>query len=292
VTCDVSPMLRYHALKLLGVCWPKRKQGELDGGFIIATGDEMHKVEKLHYSSISTSQGKTVLSQPPAPYLSCLSTRQNLMRAMMKTLGYQRVNANGDVDGDGLQVDEHIDGGIITRKHQSLNRRSILVGIVLGFVMSFAVFVITAMEPKDKCTRTMSIWSPALEIYNDNELSIQRFHGALRKPNEFRGPPSQDIDDSWEEITYSQGSLVRLSKAQLDRINASEFAAEYTEEMGGGYIAGIEAFHQLHCLNMLRQATYMDYYLPKNEEWRKDPETMRYHLGQSPKLEQDLSDAN
>ena len=197
----------------------------------------------------------------------------------MKALSYQRVN--GDVDGDGFQTDERIDGGT-TPRHQPLICRSVLVGMALGFVLSFLAFTIMSIEPKNTCTRKMSIWSPALEIYDDTELSIQRFNGALRDPNKFRGPPSQVIDDAWEEITYPKGGLVRLSKDQLDRINASEFAAEYTEEMGGGYLAGIEVFHQLHCVNMLRQATYMDYYLPKNEEW-KDQETLRYHLGQSPK---------
>ncbi|THC96955.1 hypothetical protein EYZ11_003563 [Aspergillus tanneri] len=122
----------------------------------------------------------------------------------------------------------------------------------------------------------MSTWSPALEIYDDT-LSPQRFNGALREGNAYRGPPSQDIDDAWDKILYHGGALVRISRAQLLKINASEYAAEYTQEMGGGYIAGIEVFHQLHCVNMLRKATYMDYYLPRMDEW-KDQQTLRYHL--------------
>lgn len=50
-----------------------------------------------------------------------------------------------------------------------------------------------------------------------------------------------------------------------------------------GYRVGLEVFHQLHCLNLLRMSTYPDYY-PKI--WWSDtndkPEKVRAHLGKSP----------
>ena len=55
---------------------------------------------------------------------------------------------------------------------------------------------------------------------------------------------------------------------------------EHIPEFIAFFAFGIEVFHQLHCVNMLRQATYMDYYLPRNKEW-EDQKTLRYHLGQS-----------
>ncbi|KAJ8061254.1 hypothetical protein OCU04_010323 [Sclerotinia nivalis] len=48
----------------------------------------------------------------------------------------------------------------------------------------------------DSCTRKLSIWSPALSLFNDEEISVQRFVGALRAPDKFRGPPSLEIDDA------------------------------------------------------------------------------------------------
>ncbi|PCG89967.1 Protein of unknown function DUF3328 [Penicillium occitanis (nom. inval.)] len=195
----------------------------------------------------------------------------------MRVFSYQRVD--GVEESRHSYEDERIESEKTLNSHHNhgWNLRSLGVGIILGFILSLLAFMIILTEPKDKCVRQVSTWSPALEIFNDNDLSQQRFDGALRDPNRFRGPPSQDIDDAWAEITYPNGGLVRLSKDQLDRVNASEYAAEYTEEMGGGYIAGIEVFHQLHCVNMLRQATYMDYYLPRNKEW-EDQATLRYHL--------------
>lgn len=138
--------------------------------------------------------------------------------------------------------------------------------------MSLAIFSVNYKRDPTDCLKR--------EIFDDDDLSMHRFNGSLRMLSEFSGPPSQRIDEAWEEITYAKGGLMRISKDQLGKINASFDAAEYTEKMGGGYLAAFEVFHELHCVNMLRQATYMDHYLPKNREWGEDPETLRYHLGQ------------
>ncbi|KAH8653084.1 hypothetical protein BGZ60DRAFT_533279 [Tricladium varicosporioides] len=153
----------------------------------------------------------------------------------------------------------------------------LLIGFVLGLVVCFIGYSLTLWQVNGNCTRRASVWSPALDIYDGQQFSLQRFNGALRDPNNFRGPPSDEIDKAWEGIILPHKSLFRLSKDELIRLNVSEYAAEYTEEMGGGYIAGLEVFHELHCVNMLRKATYMDYYLPKMTEWR-DRDTLRFHL--------------
>ncbi|KAI9372942.1 hypothetical protein BJX61DRAFT_410985 [Aspergillus egyptiacus] len=152
-----------------------------------------------------------------------------------------------------------------------------LAAFTLGVILTTLVTLSSSPPATNLCTRTVSAYSPALSIFTDDDLTTQRFNGALRDPNRFRGPPSQSIDDAWDEILYVEGGLVRLSEEEVQKINASEYAAEYTEEMGGGYIAGVEVFHQLHCVNMLRKATYMEYYLPRMEEWA-DRKTLRFHL--------------
>lgn len=44
-------------------------------------------------------------------------------------------------------------------------------------------------------------------------------------------------------------------------------------------MASVEVLHQLHCLNMLRQATYEEYYRDKAGPWKDSPQILRYHLG-------------
>lgn len=173
-----------------------------------------------------------------------------------------------------------------TARDQAVSWPCVLAGIFIGILFSLLAFGTVAFaQPRNKCTQKMSAWSPALEIFNDDDLEIRRFDGTLRGPHEFSALPSDEIDEKWEKITFAQGGLMRLSRDDVRRINASEYAAEYTEEMGGGYMGAFEMFHGLHCLNMLRQASYMDHYLPKNKEWRDDPVTLRFHLGGSLKVE-------
>lgn len=184
-------------------------------------------------------------------------------------------------DADDEKLLPHDDGiAEPTVRDKALNWRCLFAGILIGILLSLLTFITVAyVQPKNKCTQKMSTWSPALEIYNDDDFEIQRFDGSLRGPHEFSSTPSDEIDEKWEKITFAKGGLMRFSKDDVHRINASKYAAEYTEEMGGGYMGAVEVFHELHCLNMLRQATYMDYYLPKMKEWRDDPETLRFHLG-------------
>ena len=56
-----------------------------------------------------------------------------------------------------------------------------------------------------------------------------------------------------------------------------------------GYRVGVEAFHQLHCINLLRRVTYKTYYEPFGGEFEAGPEVLKMHTGMLPKFpEQDL----
>lgn len=56
---------------------------------------------------------------------------------------------------------------------------------------------------------------------------------------------------------------IRIEEDKIEQLNAGREPKEFKkfpEEEGGGYAAGIMMFHQLHCLNYLRQYTWGDYY--------------------------------
>lgn len=50
-------------------------------------------------------------------------------------------------------------------------------------------------------------------------------------------------------------------------------------ELGGGYMTSFEVICQLHCLNLIRKATYYDYYKDKAIEFTNKPRTVRLHIG-------------
>ena len=49
-----------------------------------------------------------------------------------------------------------------------------------------------------------------------------------------------------------------------------------------GYRVGLEVFHQLHCINLLRQVTYKEYYMELgNGNFASGPEELKMHTGMS-----------
>ena len=91
----------------------------------------------------------------------------------------------------------------------------------------------------------------------------------------YRGTPNKTIDDAWARFTTSpwfDGGAVVLSVSE-DDMRASRKASDdewfnstvrLDEENGGGFMATLEVFHQLHCLNMLRQYSYPEDYPPES----------------------------
>ena len=78
------------------------------------------------------------------------------------------------------------------------------------------------------------------------------------------------------------GGVINISEETLHAVNASaKYSVKLAPEIGGGYMASVESLHQLHCLNMLRQATYEDYYRDKAGPWEDSPQILRYHLGKA-----------
>ena len=88
------------------------------------------------------------------------------------------------------------------------------------------------------------------------------------------------------------GGLFRVSEEDLVKVDAPAAPVRVPAEAGGGYLAGIEGMHQLHCLNLVRMYTYEDYYKTRAREWGDSAETLRMHVGsfyRSPTLQTPLT---
>ncbi|KAG2059392.1 hypothetical protein BDR06DRAFT_949446 [Suillus hirtellus] len=108
---------------------------------------------------------------------------------------------------------------------------------------------------------------------------IIRFNGTLDFPSIYRGPPSQEIDAVWARITDdvppTRMSLEEILKAgEVDTPSKVKYPPEY----GGGFMVSMEAPHQLHCLNLLRKASWPKYYGPIDPSFQDTPEVVRMHL--------------
>ncbi|KAJ5777172.1 hypothetical protein N7520_000418 [Penicillium odoratum] len=130
-----------------------------------------------------------------------------------------------------------------------------------------------------QCDDYLPIYSPALESLVGTG-HIEQFDGSFATPNRYKGPASPAIDEAWDDITFADGGVINVDEHTFQHVNASEYSVQLTEEIGGGYMGSVEVLHQLHCLNMLRQASYEDYYRDKPGPWEDSPEILRFHLGE------------
>ncbi|OJJ42006.1 hypothetical protein ASPZODRAFT_39420, partial [Penicilliopsis zonata CBS 506.65] len=75
-------------------------------------------------------------------------------------------------------------------------------------------------------------------------------------PSAFMGPPTPEIDAEWYHLAkiFNFGVDYPVLKA----LNRTQGAIKYPGT--GVYQAGMEVFHQLHCLNYIRMYTYQDHY--------------------------------
>lgn len=142
------------------------------------------------------------------------------------------------------------------------------------------------------------------------DVSIQYDHvkyNVTTKGNKFVGA-GPEVDQAWREISYdSKDSHLRLlklrtdiivvgdqwmSKSDITKLGMPESHLKVDHPTTGveGYRVGMEVFHQLHCINLLRRVTYKEYYEPLGGEFGKGEEALRHHTGKLFSLESRITD--
>ncbi|KAG2365815.1 hypothetical protein BDR07DRAFT_1328799 [Suillus spraguei] len=121
-----------------------------------------------------------------------------------------------------------------------------------------------------------TIYSPANVVV---EPVITRFNGTLDFPSIYRGPPSPEIDAAWNRISRNVGPT-QMTRDELLKANATNLRSKVRlpDKVGGGYMASIEISHQMHCMNLLRKATWSEYYEPTDIAFQSTPEILRLHF--------------
>ncbi|KUJ16888.1 uncharacterized protein LY89DRAFT_645897 [Mollisia scopiformis] len=106
------------------------------------------------------------------------------------------------------------------------------------------------------------------------EYRVQRFRGSSYFPSPYKGPPTDAVEDAWAAL-WDIGAI-QISEEEFSHVNASPHAVEVPPELGGGRMAMLEVNHQIHCLHMLWQHSYPDYYqeaynysIEKPEHWHE-----------------------
>ncbi|KAF5866552.1 hypothetical protein ETB97_011437 [Aspergillus alliaceus] len=175
---------------------------------------------------------------------------------------YSRLEAEKPENLDSLDEESRSSDGLLHHRPKLSRGRcfqwakipKIILPIVFFALMGthmLALFLGLKLRPNldELCLSHTSAYSPVLKEISP-ELKLVQFNGTLGYPSEYTGDPSPELDAVWDKWGYE---FMKLPGADPD-------AARLTPEYGGGYIGFLEVSHQLHCLNMMRQAMHQDYY--------------------------------
>ncbi|KAG8168125.1 hypothetical protein KVR01_003814 [Diaporthe batatas] len=91
----------------------------------------------------------------------------------------------------------------------------------------------------------------------DFETNGHEFLVANPDDKAYVGDTTPEIDRAWEEMLW--GRYFSISEAEAKSLWGSNYR-EYWDHTRSGYTGGFDMFHQLHCLNQIRQALHRDVY--------------------------------
>jgi hypothetical protein len=142
-------------------------------------------------------------------------------------------------------------------------------GVLMTITIVFFVLWVRAPSIDD-----VVLYSPANEAVE--YVGIIRFNGTLGTPSIYRGPPSPETDAAWDRIALN-ARPIRMTLEQLLRTGEkpTPSMAGYPEEYGGGYMASVEVIHQLHCVDMIRRASWGEEDPATSQEFKDSPEVFR-----------------
>lgn len=144
-------------------------------------------------------------------------------------------------------------------------------------LISCSLFILSiANQPSTlQHVRQYSAWSPA-----DSSVRYEKVkYNITTEGNPFVGA-GPEVDRAWREISYDMGDQW-ISKSDISRLGMPETSLKVDHPKTGeeGYRVGIEVFHHLHCINLLRRVTYKSYYEPLGGEFEDGPEALKGHTG-------------
>ncbi|KAJ6629332.1 hypothetical protein B0H10DRAFT_1986679 [Mycena sp. CBHHK59/15] len=141
--------------------------------------------------------------------------------------------------------------------------RVFLFGLLALETIALALVITALFKHSDTrvCTVPLKsnrvLYSPALDAV-ENEVRVYHvgFPGDM---SPFQIPSSPELDQAWSDL-YNFG-ISRITKEEAEKLPNKTHAIPGDD---GHYIAELDVFHNLHCLNKIRMALDPDYY----PDWR------------------------
>ncbi|KXT07740.1 hypothetical protein AC579_4701 [Pseudocercospora musae] len=184
---------------------------------------------------------------------------------------YERLGTIGDGDGGESGKPARHGAGTV----------HVLVAIQSATIVFLLLYILLTSRIIDGdaiCGAQLSPYSPFLEA---NTLQYTTFteENHLMQPSPYRGQPTPEIETAWRELW--RVPRIQFPESKLSALNKtnSDLYAHAAPQYGGGVLGFINVFHELHCLDLIRQYTYRDSYDYSHvTAFRAPPEIVRGHI--------------
>ncbi|KAI1188576.1 hypothetical protein F5B17DRAFT_451587 [Nemania serpens] len=173
---------------------------------------------------------------------------------------YQRVDSSEEL----IHKERDDEVGRHAAVLQSYRRLIALISsIAVLFFLSTVVllFAFISKRPTDQqCGSQTTLWSPANEAI---EYEIVEPQNPFAHPSPYRGPPTPELEEAWDALWFF--GAFRFPEDKLPQINrtvdlGNNRTLKPWHDGKGGYHGQLEVYHQIHCLNLIRQYTWRDWY--------------------------------
>ncbi|EMR64860.1 hypothetical protein UCREL1_8172 [Eutypa lata UCREL1] len=125
-----------------------------------------------------------------------------------------------------------------------------------------------------ECGRLLGQWLPDADA--GMEYEVTQFRGSFGFKTAWTGI-GPEVDAAWENITDGPvGGAIGITKEQWEAVNEfHEYPVLLDEDHGTGqYLASLDVFHQLHCVDLLRKNIHREYYDKHEGSFAGAPESV------------------
>ncbi|OTB06921.1 hypothetical protein M426DRAFT_318631 [Hypoxylon sp. CI-4A] len=145
--------------------------------------------------------------------------------------------------------------------------------------ISFTFFALSFCSKASKrtdleYTQKYSAWSPAASAV---KYETQHFDLPPVVEGQYIGK-GDDVDAAWDAISAIGDTMISREEMIKLGLDPGSSLAITDPDGNPGYRVAVEVFHQLHCLNLMRQNVYKDYYSPLGGDTSAPKHDLQGHL--------------
>ncbi|KAM7223007.1 protein of unknown function (DUF3328) domain containing protein [Rhypophila decipiens] len=155
-----------------------------------------------------------------------------------------------------------------------------LLNVVLTLMVLFLTAIIFVREhgaaPFSQCSpECNNYYSPALEATWTGSHVVRPVVTKNTPVSPFNHGTMEDMDSNWTSLL--RVGFMGLTDEELEKVGAPTNSVRLPAESGGGYMAYLASHHHLHCLYLLHQSLYPDWYETRSEVWNMSARLRQSH---------------